>query len=67
MTKFVISFSACRNLNLAKYLIRFIIFEISDFNQFLELPGTFCVNKKEEQAVLIFERKYLEEYMALNM
>jgi hypothetical protein len=25
------------------------------------------LTKKEEQAVLIFERKYLEEYMALNM
>ena len=25
------------------------------------------LTKKEEQALLIFERKYLEEYMVLNM
>jgi hypothetical protein len=28
---------------------------------------TWTMTKKEEQAVLIFEKKYLEEYMVLNM
>jgi hypothetical protein len=28
---------------------------------------TWTMTKKEEQAVPIFERKYLEEYMVLNM
>jgi len=28
---------------------------------------TWTVTKKEEQALLIFERKYLAEYMVLNM
>jgi len=28
---------------------------------------TWTITKKEEQALLIFESKYLEEYMVLNM